>query len=722
MKRKRRGVLSRGRFTSALLLCLATGIAAAEDVIIGVLSHRGDAATHAAWDPTATYLTRTLSGLRFVIRPLDFSQVEEAVASDSIAFVLVNPGIYVDLEVRHGVARLATLQYAHAGQPYNVFGGVLFTRRDRTDLISLAELQGTRLAAVAETSLGGYQMARRELLRRGWDPDRHFGQVVFSGTHDEVVRAVREGRVDVGTVRTGILENLMERGMVARDELRVLEPKAREGFPLLHSTALYPEWPIARTRHTPIELAQRVTVALLSMPAGHPAAQAGHYVGWTVPLDYQPVHDLYRELRLKPYDQPERFNLSDVWRRYWAWILVVSAGGVLLVVLTTWVSRLNRALVRAKLGLERQHELVLNAVAEGIAGVDLHGNTTFVNRAFVHLTGWQPAEIMGRNQHALLHHTRADGSAHPPTECPVYAAFHDGQTRFVDDDVFWRKDGSSFPVEYTSAPVRDESGRTVGAVVVFRDATQRRSVEEELRMRQAELAHAARLSTLGEMASGIAHELNQPLGAIANYAGSCIRMLAHDGSDPGVLREGMQRVVEQAQRAGDIIRNIRAFVRKEAPRRNAVRISKILRDALQLVRPDARRSGVRIALEVADEDPVVRVDPIQIEQVLLNLVRNAIEALMSMPAERREIGVRAAAGEEGVEVEVRDSGPGLDPADRERVFDPFFTTKSTGMGLGLSISRAIIEAHGGRLYMRPAAASGGCFCFVLPRDDGEGDD
>jgi len=716
--RSGRGGCRPGRYLLLLLLLLPAHWAAADWQIvnIGVLSHRGDEATLRAWAETATYITRQLPGYRFVIEPLDFDEVEPAVLNRRVDFLLVNSGIYVNLEVRHGVSRIATLNYRHEEARYNTFGGVIFTRADRHDITDLSDLKGRSFMAVDETSLGGFQMAWREMKALGIEPHRDLS-LSFAGTHDEVVLAVRDGLVDAGTVRTDILERMARAGVIQMDQFHILNARSHPDFPFVHSTELYPEWPFAKLRHTSNELAQQVAVALLSMPADHPAALAGDYAGWTVPLDYRPVHELFSELGLPPYDHG-RFTLAEAVSRYWYWVL--SGAGALLFTtfMSTWVWRLNRRLAEAKYCLEKQYSLVLNSVQEGIYGVDTNGNSTFVNRAMERITGWCAEEVIGHNQHILLHHTRSDGSPHPSNECPVYLTFRDNRPRYVTDDVFWRRDGTSFPVEYSSNPVQNERGEVIGAVVVFRDITERRKAEEQAREHQQELFHVARLSTLGEMASGIAHELNQPLSAISNYTRGSIRMLQAGSGETGSVLEAMQRVAAQAERAGEIIRQIRRFIRKEEPERTTVDINRIAREVAAFIEPEARREGVVLKLELAPQPLPLLAHDIQIEQVLLNLTRNALEAMQEVAEGQRRLTVRTRRLEEQVVVEVSDSGCGIAPQVVHKLFDPFVTTKPQGMGLGLSISRGIVEAHGGTLTVHATEEGGTMFRFTLTEYEG----
>ena len=698
-----------------LLMMISTQQSAADTPVrIGVLSHRGYEATVRDWSPTADYLSGNIQGHRFEIVPLDFEEVDPAVQFGEVDFLLVNPGIYVNMEVKYRVSRIATLDNLVGNTPHNVFGGVLFTRRDRRDINSLEDIRGKRLMAVDETSLGGFQMAWRELNAAGLDPYRDVSLLEFGGIHDRVVLAVLEGLTDVGNVRTNILERMASAGRIDLRDFKIISPRLHVEFPFARSTRLYPEWPFSKLQHTPTPLAQLVAVALLNMPKTHPVARKGNYAGWTVPLDYQQVHELFRELQLPPYAQPGRFTLSDAVQKYWYWMVSGLGFLLLMIFMTTWVVRLNRALARSKLHLERQHELILNSVADGIYGVDLEGKTTFVNRAMEEITGWSSSELIGANQHEILHHTRGDGTAHPSDECPVYLTFLDSKPRFVDEDLFWRKGRTSFSVEYSSTPIRDEVGKTIGSVVVFRDISERKRAKEETRQHQLELSHVARLSTMGEMASGIAHEINQPLTAIATNAHACIRMM-ESGRQLDRCADVMEKIGTQAERAGEIIRQLRQFVRKEEPERVRTDINDLIREVLVLIKPEVDRGGVRLRQDLDRGVGKVLVQRIQIEQVIINLVLNAIEAMSEVKEDARLLLIGSRRGEgETVEVKVSDTGPGLEGSIRDQLFNPFITTKPKGMGLGLSISLGIIEAHNGNLYLDSGPGEGAVFRFALP--------
>ncbi|MEJ2610655.1 MAG: PhnD/SsuA/transferrin family substrate-binding protein [Candidatus Thiodiazotropha sp.] len=703
-----------------LLLLLRLGVVSTanadpDPIRIGVLSHRGDQVTRRMWGPTAEYLNASISDHQFVICPLKFNEVNLAVKAGEVDFVLVNPGIYGNLEVKYRVSRIATMYNRRNDVPYKVFGGVIFARQDHSEINTLEDLRGHSMMAVYPTSLGGFQMAMREMVESGIDPYSDLKELKFGGIHDRVVMSVLNGEVDFGTVRTDILERMALAGTIDLKDFRIINPQQVDEFPFALSTRLYPEWPFSKVAHTADSLAQQVAVALLSMPHNHPAAQAGEYARWTIPLDYQPVHDLFQTLKLPPYQNLGKFTLSDAISRYRYWLF----GGVVvllfMVVMTIWVMRLNKEIKKAKNRLELQHELILDSVADGIYGVDMLGRSTFFNKAAEQITSWDAADVIGFNQHEILHHSHADGSPHEAEECPVYQTFRDDEARYISDDVFWRKDGSSFPVEYSSTPIHDESGKTIGSVVVFRDITRRKRAEDEARQHQIELARAGRLSTLGEMASGIAHELNQPLTAISTNAQASLRILESDSSNTSVCVDVMEKIASQADRAGEIIRQLRRLVRKEPLECSYVDVNDLVRAVVVLIQPDMRRADVRLKLDIEPLLPCVSVQPIQIEQVILNLARNAIEVLSEINDRKRFLSITSRVeAKRSIRVTVRDNGPGIKPELVSTLFDPFVTTKPDGMGLGLSISYGIIEAHGGKLSFNPEYHTGAEFTFYLP--------
>jgi two-component system sensor kinase FixL len=276
-------------------------------------------------------------------------------------------------------------------------------------------------------------------------------------------------------------------------------------------------------------------------------------------------------------------------------------------------------------------------------------------------------------------------------------------------------DGSTRYLHHIAQVSRDAQGTAVKHVGTVHDVTDRRHAEDEARQLQERLTHFSRLSTMGEMAAGLAHEINQPLSAIATYAQACQRFVKSPHRDDADVLEALEQISVQALRAGEVIRRLRNFVKNREVKREAVDCSRLLEDLRTLAETDARLHNVRLRLEAEPGLPTVYADPIQLQQVVLNLVRNAIDAMAELPMERREVMLTTRALPDGeIEVIVADHGTGLAPEASEHLFNPFFTTKSGGTGLGLAISRSIVRAHGGRLWHTPNDGSGARFHFTLP--------
>ena len=706
------------KYLLVLLLCAAIQlpVSAAEIINIGVLSHRGDTRTTSYWSDTADYLSQNIPDKEFRIIPLDFDEIEPSIQNKSIHFVLVNPGIYVVMEVRHRITRIATLSRHIGNKNVTVFGGVIFTRKDRSDIKNLNDLKNKIFMAVDKTSLGGYQMALREMKSSGFEAEDDLAKITFGGIHDDVVMSILVGKADAGTIRTGILESMAENGLIDINDFKIINEKTSDIFKEKHSTELYPEWPFSKLQHTSTRLAEIVATLLMNLHKKQDVSNNDNQKNkWSIPLEYQPVHELLKDLRLPPYENIGQFTLVDALKKYRYWILFDLIFIFILVAMTMLVIRLNRELKTSKQRLEQQHSLILDSVADGIYGVDLDGNSTFVNKAMERITGWRADKIIGKNQHELLHHTKENGKPHPAKECPVYKTFHDDMPRFIQDDLFWNSDGTSFPVEYSSTPLKDENSNTIGSVVVFRDISERKQAEELASKHRRELAHVARVSTMGEMASGMAHELNQPLTAIATNADACIRLSESQQIDTDRLTDVLEKISNQARRAGGIIQQLRNFVKKEMPEKTLVDLNELIKEVLTLTRHTLKANSIELELRLANDLPEVYAQHIQIDQVILNIVKNAVEAMTENEDENKILTITTSVTENNVPmVTVSDTGPGFSKEMQDNLFAPFVTTKRDGMGLGLSISEGIISQHGGRLLLTNTSDKGATFKFTLP--------
>jgi len=575
-----------------LAACCVHAEALAREVVIGVFAYQGERAAEADWSPVLGYLGRAVPEHRFRLEHHDAVGLRQAIATQRVDLVITNPGYYVAMEAEFGISRIATLVSPPAASPRHAIGSVVLARAERTELRELSDLAGMRVAAVAADAFGGYLVAAREMAKHGIDAEDDLRQTLFVGLPmDKVIEAVRRGDADAGIVRACLPEQLARAGLLRLDEFRVLSRRREEGFDCALSTPLYPDWPIAVTRQTDPALAKAVALALLAMPT------VGGGLSWSVPADYQPVHDLYRELGIGPYAYLREVAPEALLRRFWPWLVGILA------LLVAWIIHTVRV---------------------------------------EHLVQRRTAEL----------------------------------------------------------------SESLAA---------REAAEARMRSNQESMEHLSRLSVLGELSSNLAHEINQPLTTIGTYANSVLRRQAAGSLTADAVTEACSEIAGEAERAGGIVRRIRDFARKRPAARDPVDIPAIAAEARHLIvgmlaRPPAIAIDARAA-----RDCQVLADGRQIEQVLLNLIKNAVDAGRGLPAERQAIAVVIETADKRLLVHVIDRGVGLDAAQQARLFEPFFTTKPDGLGLGLPICKTIIEAHGGRLWAEPNPAGHGMrFSFSLP--------
>ncbi|HUZ31519.1 MAG TPA: PAS domain S-box protein [Xanthobacteraceae bacterium] len=364
----------------------------------------------------------------------------------------------------------------------------------------------------------------------------------------------------------------------------------------------------------------------------------------------------------------------------------------------------------AAMASEAQLKSILDTVPDAMIVIDEQGAMISFSHAAERLFGYSGAEVLGRNVNILM-----------PSP---YREEHDtyleryrttGEQKIIGIGrvvVGERKDGSTFPLELTVGEVKTGTPRLFTGFI--RDLTERQESEARFQELQSELVHVSRLTAMGEMASALAHEINQPLSAIANYMKGSRRLL-EDSTDEraAFLREAMDKAGEQALRAGQVIRRMRDFVARGESERRVEDVRKLVEEASALALVGAKDKGVRVRFDFDPRVDSVLADKVQVQQVLLNLVRNAIEAMED--SERRELIISTAAvPEDMVAISVGDTGSGISPEITGQLFQPFVTTKRQGMGVGLSISRTIIEAHGGTIAPRPNPGGGTIFSFTLP--------
>ena len=524
------------------------------------------------------------------------------------------------------------------------------------------------------------------------------------------------------------------------------------------------------------------------MPADHPAAHVSRTAGWTIPLDYSPVHRLMKTLKIGPYEVLRQTSFSAVVKRYAGWLSAAALLLLFLVGLNGYVSRTNRRLKQTEASLRREimerrrsqttlaryRDTLEEQVTERTE--DLKATNRALEKSRVALRELVRITSSPDLSHEeKLEHLLDTGCAYFGLPVAVLASVAKGEHRIcrvagdsrlaasvsgtlnaqcVERLLACRGEPLDIPDTSQSGPGCDCQRRGwksyLGAAVMVAgrihctlefagtrarngplsrwdhellkvmaqwigDEVELQIAHEAQQRHQTEFARVSRMSTIGEMAASLAHELNQPLTGAINYCAGCLRMLREGNTDPEKLIQGMERAVQGATLAADIIRRVREFVQKGDLQRCPVDLNRAVRNVVSLVQHEAQRHEVSLELDLEQDLPPVEGDMIQLEQVVLNFIRNGIDAMASVQPDRRSLRITTRRSGEGmITVSARDSGEGIAEDVMPKIFDTFYTTKPDGMGIGLSISRSIIESHQGRIRACSLSDGGTELVFELP--------
>ncbi|QOY54825.1 sensor histidine kinase [Candidatus Sulfurimonas marisnigri] len=333
---------------------MTTSLFAQAEVKIGVRAYNSEKVSVKRWEETTKALERAIPEYNISMVPIvSFKEMEDAVKNKEIDFILTNPSEYVAFEARNNVRRIATLINHRDEGGLAKFSSIIFTKADRDDINSLEDTKGKSILGLKKQAFGAWQMAHKEFLDSGIDPFEDLDvKFNLASSQQEIVYAVLNGKADLGTVRTGVMERLIKDGKILTSEIKVINVKV-DGFPLLHSTATYPEWAFASLQHIQFDLANKIAIALLQIRPNDEAAVKGNYTGWTTPLEYGKVHDTLKELKVFPYENYGEITLELIWKEYKYTLLLLLLGVLSLIIYNKHVKSLNDRLAKKSIKLKK---------------------------------------------------------------------------------------------------------------------------------------------------------------------------------------------------------------------------------------------------------------------------------------------------------------------------------------------------------------------------------
>ena len=756
---------------------VGTDVAKAEgakkEVSIVVLAIRGIPKAIKMWTPTANYLSNAIPGYTFKIQPVSIDSIEENIASNKADFVLTNPALYAQLESKYGISRIATLRNRRPGGSYTQFGALIITRADHNNIKSLKDLKGKSFMAVHPRAFGGWWMAWRKMKQIGIDPENDFSRLVYSGfPQDKVVMAVKNGKVDAGTIRTDILERMAASGKIKLDDFRVLDPQTTTGFPFAHSTRLYPEWPFSITKKTSSDLAQNVAIALLRLSKHSFAAKESKSEGWTVPQDYQPVHELMKELRVGPYEKQIKITVDEVVDQYSSYITSILILFITILIGALIIARINRKLSASKdslvtevkerlhaeseqhkqverirtlyevssmpgLTLEQQIDEILKLGCRTldmevgkIALIDRNSkNNTMINIVVPGLLSMDPGstsdfdssfcEADSSKETSMLVHNHITASVHKDPSAKIAAGVeaYIGMPILTNDEQYWAISFASprphEPFPETDINIVKLMGRWVSVIL------EREKVENELQHAK-EVSESAN-KTKNNFLANMSHELRTPLNAIIGYS----ELLKEEAEADGYAQyqKDLGRIYDSGSSLLTLINGILDISKIEADKMEVfydpVNIKEVLSDVASTLQPSIRENKNKLITEYADNFETFETDHGKLRQILLNLIGNANK--FTHGGEIRVNGkIESQNGNETLVIGVQDAGIGIEAENIPKLFKDFSqvdqsrSRKFEGTGLGLAISQRFCGLMGGEITVISTPGKGSIFTIRLP--------
>ncbi|HRF57800.1 MAG TPA: PhnD/SsuA/transferrin family substrate-binding protein, partial [Campylobacterales bacterium] len=517
---------------SAIFFCLyVTSIFASDEkhpLRFGVFAYLGFEQTKAKYQPIADYLNETLEDRSVSLEILSEEEMDKRISDGSLDIVTTNPTHFLSARKRWPLSGvIATLVDSVNGEPTHLLAGVIVTKKDRNDIEKLQHLKNKTVAIVGKVNLGGYRAQAYELKKIGINAEKETKAIIKTKTHQNCIKAVLTGQADVAFVKNGIIEKMVKNGELNISDIKVINKQTSKYFPNIHSTPLYPEWPVFALPHINEQTIRRLATALYAIEPDSKTAKEANIYGYTIPADYMSVEELTRELRLPPFDKAPSFTATDILVKYKFFFIFGFFAAIIILLLSIALF----VVMKNKHKDALFNKMLLSSLGDGVYGVDKNGVCTFINDPALKMIGFEKKEVIGKNQHELFHYRHINGEFYEERECPIFKTTIDGVLRDTED-IFVNKNGEIFYAHIKVAPIITK-GKTEGAVVVFQDITERKRLEANLTLlnenlqnmvieetsRRVEkeklLIRQSKMAMMGDMIAAIAHQWRQPLNALA---------------------------------------------------------------------------------------------------------------------------------------------------------------------------------------------------------------
>jgi PAS domain S-box-containing protein len=689
-------------------------------VRIGVLAYRPKAQTQEQWQALTRVLHQAIPEREFIIEALNYEELEASVDGGQLDFVLTNPGHYVHISYQHGFsAPLATLVRREDDRTQDLFGGVIFALAERDDLGGLRDLRGKIIALTSRDSLGGFQMQAYESAQVGIDLTQNSQLLITGMPHDAVLDAVFSRRADIGFIRTGVLEDLAKKGKLDLQRIKILNPQPSTDFELL-STRLYPEWPFLAMPSVNRELAKKVAGNLLLMSPG----QIPGIDGFTIPADYNSVEQLLRTLRIKPFDAAPQFTLKDIWQRYPTPLLTLSAGVLLVVLLSLSLISMNRYLAAERRRVHDQNirladseyrwKFALEGADEGVWDWDIISGEVFFSPRWKSMIGYEPEEFADNFEAWRT-------SLHPDDTDRVLKALSDyfeGKEKLYWVEFRMRcKDGRhKWILAKGMVVAHTPEGKPQRMLGTHVDIDKHKKIEQELLQSHDALSRSN--VDLEQFAYSVSHDMRQPLRMVSGHLQFLERNLGETLDDDA--RQNLNFALAGAKRMDAMIVSLLEYSRvgRKTQQKSWVATDTVRDEVLQFVSPMAEQSQAEILYE--GDWPILYASRDELSRLLQNLLVNALHYRQEHQAPLIKISSEVSDG--FWRLRVHDNGIGIDPDQFDRLFQ-FFSRlqvrkRFEGTGMGLALCRRIIEHHNGKIWVDSAGEGlGSCFSFEIPLGD-----